>query len=117
MDLEKHLKIQENLKVLHSYIKKKRAKPHDESTMIKDEGSLLINDGYSRSDKPSSRRTESSKRHRRSYNKSRLYQDEKKLFEDIFKHKNNQSLDTKIDKQFKGHLKYNLLSEDKETDT
>ena len=85
--------------------------------MIKDEGSLFINDGYSKSDKHSSRRTDSSKRHRRSYNKSRLYQDEKKLFEDIFKHKNNQSLDTKIDNKFRGHLKYNPLSEDKETDT
>ena len=101
---KKHTKIYENLKVLNAYIKKIRKNPEEEMKfeVVKHHDSSITHN--------ESRVSERSKRHRRAYNKSRLYEDEQKIFDDILKHKNNQSLDSKLDQQpMHGHLKYNTL--------
>lgn len=101
--------------MLNAYIKKIRKQPFDESVEIVNiHDTSLKQEDLDRSDHQISKRTDIPKKHRRSNNKSRLYEDEQKLFEDIMKHKNNQSLDTKIEKHMPGHLKYTtLLSKDK----
>lgn len=74
----------------------------------------IKHDNFNRSVRQINKNSDPTKKHRRSNNRSRLYEDQKKIFEDMMKHKNNQSLDTKIDKHLPGHLKYTtLLSKDK----
>lgn len=92
------------MKVLNAYIKKIRKNPEEETKfeVVKNHDSSITHN--------ESKISERSKRHRRAYNKSRLYEDEQRIFDDILKHKNNQSLDTKLDQQpLHGHLKYNTL--------
>jgi hypothetical protein len=111
-EIKKHTKVHENLKVLNAYIKKIRVKP-DEPIVNKNHDSSILNNDSNKSDRQITKRSEVSNRSKRANNKSRLYEDEQKIFEDIMKHKNNQSLDAKIEQQLPGHLKYStLLSKD-----
>lgn len=113
-EIEKHQKIHDNLKVLNAYIKKIRKHPVEPGIEIVNQAHdcSIKYDDLNRSDRQSTKRT-NSKKSRRANNRSRLYEDEQKIFEDIMKHKNNQSLDTKIDKHIPGHLKYTTLLKDK----
>lgn len=111
-EIKKHTKVHENLKVLNAYIKKIRVKP-EEPIANKNHDSSILNNDSNKSDRQVTKRSEASNRSKRANNKSRLYEDEQKIFEDIMKHKNNQSLDVKIEQQLPGHLKYStLLSKD-----
>jgi hypothetical protein len=112
-EIQKHTKVHENLKVLNAYIKKTRVKP-DEININKLHDSSILYQDSNKSDHQITKRSETTSKSRRANNRSRLYKDEQKLFEDIMKHKNNQSLDTKIEHQLPGHLKYStLLSKEK----
>lgn len=112
-EIQKHTKVHENLKVLNAYIKKTRVKP-DELNINKLHDSSILYQDSNKSDHQITKRSETTSKSRRANNRSRLYKDEQKLFEDIMKHKNNQSLDTKIEQQLPGHLKYStLLSKEK----
>lgn len=112
-EFQKHSKIQQNLKVLNAYIKKIRKQPNEELAEIPND-ELIKQEELNKTERMPSKRSDLTKRNRRANNRSRLYEDEQKLFDDIMKHKNNQSLDTKIDQKPHGHLKYTtLLSKDK----
>ena len=115
-EIEKHHKIQENLKSLNAYIKKLRYNPQDEQSEPgqNDKDSSINYGDVSKSGRQYSKRSDQSKRHNRANNRSRLYEDEQKLFDNIVKTKNNQSLDMKIDQKLPKHIKYTtLLSKDK----
>lgn len=102
--------------MLNAYIKKIRSHAPDQSVDgdLEDLEEHLRYGDASKSERLGTKRPDTTKRNRRANNRSRLYEDEQKLFEDIMKHKNNQSLDTKISKQTPGHLRYTtLLSKDK----
>lgn len=115
-EIEKHYKVQENLKILYAYIKKIRNQPFDDYTdLAKNQKDLFFRPGdVSKSDRGTTKRSETSKRSRRANNRSRLYENEHKLFEQMLKGKNNQSLDTTANKKQSKHIKYTtLLSKDK----
>ena len=115
-EIEKHYKVQENLKILYAYIKKIRNQPLDDYTeVVNNHKDLSIKQGdLSKSDRGTTKRSETSKRSRRTNNRSRLYENEHKLFEQMLKGKNNQSLDTTANKKQTKHIKYTtLLSKDK----
>jgi hypothetical protein len=104
------------LKVLNAYIKKIRKQPNDEQIEIlaNVHDTSLNHEDLNKSERMHTKHSDLTKRSKRTNNRSRLYEDEQKIFEDIIKHKNNQSLDTKIDQKPQGHLKYNtLLSKEK----
>ena len=119
-EIEKHNKVQENLKVLHAYIKKIRKHPHEEQLQAnnRDFDEPLKRDDLqeaSKSDSLFNRKYERPGKYRKNNNRSRLYENENKIFDFSSKNKNNISLDTKKEKHKSKHIKYTtLLSNDKD---
>lgn len=113
-EIEKHYKVQENLKILYAYIKKIRNQPPEDYNEIVGNQPIAKPADASKSERATTKRSETSKKSRRANNRSRLYENEQKLFEQILKGKNNQSLDTNLNKKQSKHIKYTtLLSKEK----
>lgn len=73
LEIEKHFKVQENLKALHEYIKRLRVTQNEDMSITRRKSS--------KSERQTHRKSTSSKRNRREHNRSRLYENAQKLFE------------------------------------